>query len=97
MKDNNKCASNYNICASDGMCTPTKKRSSPSVHTFSTLIETHVYKHDLYPLHVEREKEASRKAEEARQKRSRRNKNKRVARVIGSSAFVGEKPDAKLS
>lgn len=75
--NNNKCASNYNICVNDGMCTPTKI-NSPSVYIFSILIKTHVYKHDLYPLHVERKEEEK----EAKDKKWRRKKNKRVARVI---------------
>lgn len=46
-----------------------KDRLTVSVCIFAMLIETHVYKHDLYPLHVEREAEARRKkGEEARHK-----------------------------
>lgn len=86
MKDNNnnKCASNYNICVNDGMCTPTKI-NSPSVYIFSILIKTHVYKHDLYPLHVERKEEEK----EAKDKKWRR-KKKQTSCTSDMDAFVGE-------
>lgn len=46
--NNNKCAINYNICVSNGMCTPTETKNninSPSVSKFSILIKTKTHTH----------------------------------------------------
>lgn len=51
-----------------------KTQLTVSVYIFYVDRNTRTYKHDLYPLHVEREKEARRKGKEARQKSSKQKK-----------------------